>query len=137
MHSYTEYNSGHPWYYYLGGAVLYPKQIIEDVKATGYCGYLVEEIESLDQCDEPQRSEGLRKLRIKIVEEINSDLSRYRALARELHEYCKTQPPIQEGVSVAHDIHTNISLKHNHLFNGFAHLITIDDFLAIQPDLFG
>ena len=38
---------------------------------------------------------------------------------------------------VCRDIHTNISLKHNHLFNNLAHLHYIDELLSFQEDLFG
>ena len=34
------------------------------------------------------------------------------------------------------DIHTALSLKHNHLVNNFAHLITLDELLTKQMDLF-
>lgn len=35
----TGYNSGHPWYYILGGKVLPPKEILKAVEKTGYEGY--------------------------------------------------------------------------------------------------
>ena len=38
------YSSGHPWYYVLGGKVPSIKKIWEEAKASGYKGYLREDI---------------------------------------------------------------------------------------------
>ncbi len=133
------YSTGHPWYYYVGAPVLYPKEILEEARksVTVYRGYMTEDIKALDKRNEPQRSEALRKLRGEVVEKLHLDISRYRELARKLAEYRKRQPPIPAGVSACNDIHTNISLKHNHIYNEFAHLVFIDELLSVQQDLFG
>jgi hypothetical protein len=34
------------------------------------------------------------------------------------------------------DIHMSMSLKHNHIYNQFAHLLTLDELLGRQRDLF-
>lgn len=129
------YCSGHPWYYNLGGKVLSPKQILESVKASGYQGYMREDIAAADAKAEPQRSELLRALRAKVMDDLARDLSGYRARARELHAFRKVQgEPCEPSCA---DIHTNISLKHNHLFNDFAHLVWLDELLSHQLDLFG
>ncbi|MCY0149344.1 hypothetical protein OEG84_16915 [Hoeflea sp. G2-23] len=130
------YGAGHPWYYLLDGAVLTPKQIKEKVRRSGYKGYLGEEIAAADRKPEPQRSQTLRSLRARAVDELKRDISGYRRRALDLHRY-RTANPLPERPTCCADIHTNISLKHNHLVNDFAHLITIDALLSVQADLFG
>ena len=70
------------------------------------------------------------------MEELKRDISGYRRRALELHRYRAANPLLERPTCCA-DIHTNISLKHNHLVNDFAHLITIDVLLKVQGDLFG
>lgn len=129
------YGSGHPWYYNLGGKVLSPKQIKESAKQSGYQGYMRSDIAAADDRAEPQRSQTLREMRHKAMLDLASDLNGYRARVRELAAFRKEHPePCQPSSA---DIHTNISLKHNHLFNDFAHLIWLDELLSKQGDLFG
>lgn len=54
-----DYQSGHPWYYFLEGTVLTPSQILEAVLESGYQGYDIEHIKKMDAEKEPQRSEAL------------------------------------------------------------------------------
>lgn len=129
------YNAGHPWYYLLGGAVLLPKQIREAVRYSGYQGYLSEEIEAADRKSEPHRSQSLRRLRARAITELKRDISGYRRCALDLNCY-REENPMAERPTCCAEIHTSISLKHNHLVNDFAHLITIDTMLSVQSDLF-
>jgi hypothetical protein len=130
------YGAGHPWYYLLGGAVLSPKQIKVKVRQSGYQGYLGGDIAAADRKPEPQRSQALRSLRARAMEELKRDMSGYRRRALGLHRY-RALNPLPERPTRCADIHTNISLKHNHLVNDFAHLSTIDAMLSVQTDLFG
>lgn len=130
------YDSGHPWYYLLGGAILPPKQIREDVRQSGYRGYLAKEIAAANAKPEPQRSRALRKLRARVCEDLAQDISGYRRRALQLHRYRATHP-VPDHPKCSEDIHVNIALKHNHIFNDFAHIITIDALLSVQTDLFG
>ncbi len=129
------YSTHHPWYYLLGGEILYPKTIYCMAKTSGYNGYLENEIRNADNRQEPRRSESLRQLRKTIVQELKKNLNRYRILARELNQFRKSDTKIDIHTSCK-QVHTNISLKHNHLYNDFAHLFLIDQFLSQQPDLF-
>lgn len=135
--SYRNYNTGHPWYYHLGGPVLTPKQILGNTRYSGYQGYRKDEIKVIDDIVEPERSNRLRKIKVELVVNLKADLSRYRQCALELHRYRVRKGDFTDAPPTCDDIHTNISLKHNHLVNGFAHLITIDDLLSQQRDLFG
>lgn len=130
------YGAGHPWYYLLGGAVLTPKQIKTKVSRCGYKGYLGEEIAAADRKPEPQRSQALKRFRARTMEELKRDINGYRRRALELHRY-RAANDIPDRPSCCADTHTNISLKHNHLVNDLAHLITIDGLLEVQGDLFG
>lgn len=129
--SHTDYSPGHSWYYRLGGRPLTPKQILAEVKRKGYRGYLRDEIALADSRCEPRRSEELRALRRQTVDRLRFDLSRYRETLRELRN---ASPSDQH--SIWSDPFVAVGLKHNHLFNEFAHLVWIDDLLSVQKDLF-
>ncbi|MEM7147754.1 MAG: hypothetical protein AAF591_21805 [Verrucomicrobiota bacterium] len=63
-----------------------------------------------------------------------NDVSEYREVVRELHRYRKTE--VTQGKPEFADVHCDVSLKHNHLYNDFAHLIRLEELLSYQPDLF-
>ncbi len=131
-----DYDTGHPWYYFLGGSILTVKQIRDEVQADGYCGYLESYIAEADRKPEPQRSAMLRKFKRRAIDDLKRDLSGYRKRVLEMHRHRKQNP--KSGVwRACDDVHTNISLKYNHLYNDFAHLIYLDDLLNRQGDLFG
>lgn len=129
------YSPGHPWYYITGGR---PKRLKEILKATiesGYQGYARDDIKAADAMAEPQRSHKLRTLRQKFETELRRDISRYRECVRTLHQ-SRNLPPDQWQDSICNDVHTALSLKHNHIINGFAHLIMLDELLSQQMELF-
>jgi hypothetical protein len=135
--SYRNYNTGHPWYYHLGGPVLKPKQILETTRYSGYKGYRSDNLIKMNDKIEPERSNHLRKTRVEMVVHLQADLHRYRQCALELKRYRDRKGDFTDTPPSCDDVHTNISFKHNHLVNGFAHLITIDELLSKQGDLFG
>lgn len=116
--------------------MLTSKQIKANVIRSGYKGYLGDDIAAADRMSEPQRSQALRSLRARGMEEFKRDIGGYRRRALDLHRYRATNP-LPERPTCCADVHTNISLKHNHLINDFAHIITIDEMLSVQTDLFG
>ena len=129
------YSPGHPWYYFLGGKPLMPRQILEATRASGYEGYAREEIKAADRLPEPKRSQKLRALRKRFEADLWRDISRYRECVRKLNngDWLALD---RDKVMVCNDIHTALSLKHNHLVNNFAHLIMLDELLTKQMDLF-
>ncbi|MEZ5896969.1 MAG: hypothetical protein R3C51_11285 [Parvularculaceae bacterium] len=131
----NSYKPGHPWYYFLGGKTLRPKEILEAVRNASYHGYR-SDIGEIEAQPEPKRSQGLRRIRAEILEELRRDLSAYRKYARQLHALRRSGRAGYDGQAICSDIHTAMSLKHNHLYNDFAHLIRIDDALSKQRDLF-
>lgn len=135
-HTQEGYRSGHPWYYLLGGKRLTLKEIRDCATARGYRGYLAHEIDETDSMAEPRRSQKLRAIRAEVKAELADDVSRYRELARQL---ARRREAGEDDAfeKTCDDIHTNISLKHNHIYNAFAHLRVLDEMLGKQGDLFG
>lgn len=130
------YHSGHPWYYKLGGKVPMPKQILASVRQRGYQGYRYDEIHRVDSKQEPDRSAALRNIRQECLKQLRANLAQHRELAREYHAYCRTELAAQKNEPVCSSLCTSMSLKYAHLYNDFAHLVVINDFLSVQPDLF-
>lgn len=129
------YNPGHPWYFLLGGRILFPSEIKASVIARGYRSYMQDEIAKIANRPEPRRSRELEKLRVDFVRDLRRDISRYRGLACQLRRM-REEHPLTEIPIACDDIHTAMSLKHNHIFNDFAHLIEIDRHSMQQGDLF-
>jgi hypothetical protein len=129
------YSSGHPWYYVLGGSVLMPSEILTAVRASGYQGYMAERIYVADALAEPKRSESLRAIKANVLNHFWADLSRYREVVRELRSYRRSLGAM-DTLNKCKAVHESVSLKHNHLYNNFAHLVRLDDLLSKQPDLF-
>jgi hypothetical protein len=123
------YEPGHPWYYVLGGSVLSPKQILARVQKSGYRGYAREQIAEADARCEPRRTQELRELRSVAIANLRRDHSGYRHAVFALRT--KASPQLE-----CQDVHVAVSLKHNHLYNEFAHLVPLDALLSRQPDLF-
>ena len=114
------YHAGHPWYYLLGGVVPTPKQIRNEVVGSGYRGYMAEDIDIAAKRAEPKRSEALRnKIRAKVLDGLRSDISRYRQVAFKLHEHPRISATCGKEVISCDNIHTAMSLKHAHIYNGF------------------
>jgi len=133
------YYAGHPWYYLLGGNIPTPKQIQTEAVCSNYCGYKADDLCKIDLQSEPKRSENLRKWQAKFAEDLKSDLSIYRKVVRQLHQYRENQN-WSVVPSCCDDVHAAMSLKHAHLYNDFAHLNFIDELLSKggkQLDLFG
>ncbi|WOF72778.1 hypothetical protein QMT40_000400 [Parvibaculaceae bacterium PLY_AMNH_Bact1] len=129
-----DYSPGHPWYYLLGGTPPLPKQIMRKVKERGYRGYRQHCIEEAAAKTEPARSAALRAIREEARKSLFDNLSRYRQVARELR-FHREAGGIRQGV--CSDVHQSVCLKHNHIYNDFAHLIWLDELLSEQRDLFG
>ncbi|CDO60024.1 hypothetical protein BN1012_Phect1810 [Candidatus Phaeomarinobacter ectocarpi] len=128
-----DYHPGHPWYYLLGGTPPFPKQILERVKKHGYRGYKQRYIEEAAAKAEPDRSIALRAIKDDSRNSLFANLSRYREVARGLRKY-RENPG--EQPCFCSDVHQSVSLKHNHIYNDFAHLIWLDELLSEQRDLF-
>jgi hypothetical protein len=131
-YTHSGYHAGHPWYYVLGGAVLSPSTIRNEVESSDYGGYLAHHIFELAEKSEPRRSSALNELRAQIVADLRADLSRYRKCVRKLREYRAHRTETEQKCE---DIRVAICLKHNHIVNDLANLKTLDG-LPKQGDLF-
>jgi len=136
LNEHMGYCAGHPWYYLLGGDVPTPKQIQANAVASVYCGYAADDLHKIDKQSEPKRSANLHKWRAKFREDLKSDISIYREVVRELHQYRDSQDWNAKPLC-CDDVHTSMSLKFAHLYNDFAHLNFLDELLGGQMDLFG
>lgn len=130
------YSICHPWYYYLGGKVLSPKELLNTVKTSGYKGYRKADILHADAKEEPKRSEALRLIKKEVLANYKRDVSGYRKYALQIHRR-KNDPNYIPFNSSCDNMDTNMSLKTSHLINCFAHLIWLDELLSVQGDLFG
>ena len=131
--SHHDYFAGHPWYYFLGGSVPTINEIKAAAIASGYKGYLAEEIEVIGRKQEPQKSTAIKSMRYKIEGDLHKDISRYHQCARKLRARRSNKTGTEEAV--CSDIHTAISLKFNHIYNGFANWKTLDNLPHQQTDL--
>ncbi|TPW26424.1 hypothetical protein FJU08_22300 [Martelella alba] len=120
----------------LGGPIPTPKQIRAYALERDYKGYLAERIEEAHRRAEPKRSAALRNIRDAVLRDLAADLARYREVVCELRKY-RHAFPIGMARPDCADIHTAMSLKFAHLYNGFAHLNTLDTLPNEQLDLFG
>lgn len=132
--TYNDYNSGHPWYYKLGGAILKPNEILEAVKNRGYQGYMAEDISKADRRAEPKRTKALREIKEKVLADMWRNISSYRIYANQLRQERQKGSVEPEGHS-CNDLHTSMSLKHNHIYNDLAHLNYLNRLLT-QFELF-
>lgn len=127
------YGPGHPWYYVRGGEPLTPRQILRSVEDSRYKGCLAADIAKLDSLSEPKRSELLRALQVRVRSECRANFCAYRRFVRKLRAHRLQQP----AECACANVHVAISLKHNHLYNDFAHLLELHRLLTFQRDLFG
>lgn len=112
------YPPSHPWYYRLGYPVLPPKRIRADMLLSDYGGYRADEIAAAHRRAEPERTRALEALRAEVMRDLRNDLATYRQFACRLHRERRDNPDPRE----CSEVHTALSLKYCHLFNGFAHL---------------
>ncbi len=127
------YGAGHPFYYLLGGEIPPIKAIRACTIAGSYRGYLADEIDTLAAKPEPGRSAAIRDMRAQLVAGLREDFVSYRQCAHALRLYRARSGELE--ADRADDVHVVISLKFNHILNGFANLRTLDS-LPRQGDLF-
>lgn len=133
--SHEGYKVGHFWYYVLGGRPHYPSEIREEVRASGYQGYLRRDIAKLDQKADPARSAGLRRLREEVCASLRENIRIYRACVFQLHRY-RALSAVVEAQPRCDDVHVSVGLKHSHIVNDFAHLEYLGALLNRQLELF-
>ena len=130
--SHQGYSAGHPWYYLLGGDIPPIKAIRACATSGEYPGCSASLIREADVKAEPKRTEVLRCLRNRAIEDLRGDISRYRECVSELRRWRDKNEQVDRPECGG--VHTAISLKFNHILNGFANLRRLDQ-LPKQGDL--
>ena len=125
------YPPEHPWFYKLGGKPPYPKAIRNAAIASGYRGYDADTITSLGECAEPKRSNSLRQLRARIERELCQDISAYRDIVRGIYAL-RRGARTNDDFSATTCPYMAASVKHAHIYNGFARLAYVDEPLNAQ-----
>lgn len=128
------YHAGHPWYYRLGGRVLFPSEIKAKVTLDDYPDLMIEDILVASNMTEPKRSERLRTIRDNIRQSLRRDLNRYLECVRELKARRLDPDPPEQPISSC--VYMAMSLKHNHIYNRYAQLMICEQHLTQQGDLF-
>lgn len=131
--SHQGYSAGHPWYYLLGGDIPSIKSIRTCAILGKYPGCSARLIRKADAKAEPKRTEALRHLRNRAIEDLRYDISRYRECVSELRRWRDKNEQVDRPECGG--VHTAISQKFNHILNGFANLYRLDQ-LPKQGDLF-
>ncbi len=124
------YQPSHPWFYRRSGRVMPLRTILEHTKETGYLGYRAEDIRKASAGG--NREAKLLELRDAVCVELKRDILRFREIRRKFMGLSRAGETDSDRYI---DLCTDMSLKHNHIYNGFAHLISIDG-LSFQPSLF-
>lgn len=127
------YSAEHPWNYLLGGDIPSIRAIRTCTILGKYPGCSACLIRDADAKPEPKRSEALRYLRNRTLEDLRGDISRYRECVRELRIWRDKHGGADKPE--CGDVHTAISLKFDHILNDFADLHRLDS-LPKQGDLF-
>ena len=131
------YDPGHPWYYKLGGRILWPSEIKAEVLQSGGRGYLDREIDKICQMPTDKRPKAIAEMRARICSELRQDLKGYRRAARSLRWRRDFQGPTTWFFDTYQDPITAMSLKFCHVYNGMANLNHLDSLnVEIQWSLF-
>lgn len=131
------YGSGHPWYYRLGGRILYPGEIKAEIYDRSPDEWHLQGFASIARMAEPARSREIQKQRKIITDGLQDDITRYRELARQINKLRTFIGPAPKPTFLEsqNEPNSGISLKHNHIHYGFSKLRALDS-LDVQQDLF-
>ena len=129
--SYHSYKPSHPWYYKLGGKPPTLKSIRDNAINQKYQGYLSDEIAKARRQSEPKRSEHLQQYITSITADLWRDVACYRQLRRH-YALLSLHGKLNQSPDICDDIHTSLSLKHNHLSNHFIHLHQLQQCTVIE-----
>lgn len=132
------YDTGHCWYYRLGGKILSVSEIIEAARGKEAHAHFVQSFSKLDRMEEPQRSEEIRK-RIEIIEKsMKSDAEIYQGCVDEINRLRTVfgPEPYDWFKETYNEPTTAIMLKHNHISYAAGQIRALRS-LQKQGDLFG
>lgn len=133
------YNSGHPWYYRLGGEIL----TVEQIKTKASDGRTIPHFvqmyyAKLDMMEEPKRSASIQQEIDALERGLRKDVARYLECVTEINRLrtvCGPEP--YDWIKQTYnEPTTSISLKHNHISYCAAKITALKS-LKRQGDLFG
>lgn len=126
MANHQGYDSGHCWYYRLGGRIMTPEEICQEAEVSGKNWGDAGLIERLEKAGEPKRSaliaEAIQNCELNQAQ----DIQRYQEVTNQVEYERRWLGPYQwdEG-RMWNDPCTAASLKHNHIFYNQATLIRL------------
>ena len=125
----------HPWYYFLGGPILMPRAIKALAISSEYRGYRADEIGKADRLVEPKRSRRLDRIEQDVLSTLRTDLARYRHLAHRLR-LRRQAGGVPENPCSCDDLDVSLGLAFAHVYNGYAHVVALDETRSRQLALF-
>ncbi|MBO9459230.1 hypothetical protein [Labrenzia sp. R5_0] len=125
----------HPWYYFLGGPILMPRAIKALAISSEYRGYRADEIGKADRLVEPKRSRRLDRIEQDVLSTLRTDLARYRHLAHRLR-LRRQAGGVPENPFICDDLDVSLGLAFAHVYNGYAHVVALDETRSRQLALF-
>jgi hypothetical protein len=132
------YDSGHPWYYKLGGRILTPEEIIDQARNDLAKRHFVQQYAKFDRMDEPRRSIEIAET-IKSIEYVmQAYIARYLECVAEIKTLRTVFGPwpFDQVKETYNEPNTAISLRHNHISYAAAQIKALRSFQT-QGDLFG
>jgi hypothetical protein len=131
------YDSGHPWYYKLGGRILQTSEIVDQANSNLDRIAIVQQYDKFDKMEEPRRSIEIKRAVKAIDHGMKIDIIRYLECVAELEKLRTVfgpwpYDPVKE---IYNEPNTAISLKHNHISYAAAKIKAIKTFQT-QGDLF-
>ena len=126
MADHMGYDSGHPWYWYLGGAIPTVEDIRKEAEKSAR-GYLQYEIEKLATKPEPRRSRDIQKMREDVEEGLKRSLKQYSHYCNRVRYRRRWQGPWEDqNMDIWREPNQNACLVHNHLHNAYGNLAHLD-----------
>lgn len=132
------YDTGHCWYYRLGGRILSVAEIKDNARGEDAHAHFVSSYAKIDRMKEPERSAEITSQITSIERSMKRDADRYLDFVKEI-EHLRTfigPQPYDWAKETYNEPHTGISLKHNHISYGAAQIRALKS-MQVQGDLFG
>lgn len=132
------YDTGHCWYYRLGGRILKPEEIVDRARGEEAHKRFVQDYSRFDRMEEPRRSNELKAEQQAVERNMQDDIDRYLECVAEVERLriFIGPEPYDWFKQTYQEPYTAISLKHNHISYNAAKLRALRTFQQ-QGDLFG
>lgn len=116
MVEHAGYDSGHPWYYKLGGRILTPDEVKALARATDSKRGDNARVAKLAQMSEPRRSKEVRAAIAQLEKAVQGHIYRYLQVSRRVqYERERPGPYTWDERRMWNEPDTATSLTHNHI----------------------